>query len=141
MVYISVVGTALGPGWDAMQVRATAEDGDKNHFLIARDSTGKILRKVDSFQEVWEAITDAEDLKFYQRCFDDRNRLAAERENCDECKRLDAAFIRPRDERQKLIFGGRLTADDEKRLDGEEYTARENLKDHQATHSELKTSA
>lgn len=55
---------------------------------------------------------------------------------CPECERLERAFIRPRDERQKLLFAGKLTAEDEKRLDAEESLARERLKDHHATHQE-----
>jgi len=55
---------------------------------------------------------------------------------CPNCERLERAFVRPRDERQQLLFKGRLTADDEKRLDAEEDAARESLKEHQAIHSE-----
>jgi hypothetical protein len=54
-----------------------------------------------------------------------------------ECERGEQAFIRPRNERQKLLFADKRTTADEKRLgelEREEDLARDRLKDHQATH-------
>jgi hypothetical protein len=36
-----------------------------------------IMRKTDSDLEQWEVITDPGDLRVFQHCFDERNRLAA----------------------------------------------------------------
>jgi hypothetical protein len=48
-----------------------------NNFTIARDASGMIMRKTDSDPERWEVITDPDDLRIFQHCFDERNRLAA----------------------------------------------------------------
>jgi hypothetical protein len=60
-------------------------------------------------------------------------------EGCEECRRLERAFIHPRTERTKLLLKGQLTQDDEKRLselEREEDCARQWLEDHHTRHSE-----
>jgi hypothetical protein len=69
-------------GWDAMQVIYSQEGRILNHFLIARDTAGTIARKTDIVLERWEIITDAGDLRDFQKCFDDRDRLALEQCEC-----------------------------------------------------------
>ena len=46
-------------------------------FVIARHPDGTILRNIDL--DKWEKITDDEDLKKCQKCFDDRDKAAAEK--------------------------------------------------------------
>jgi hypothetical protein len=46
-------------------------------FVIARHPDGAILRNIDLNK--WEKITDEEDLRRCQKCFDDRNKAAAEK--------------------------------------------------------------
>lgn len=69
-------------GWDAMQVIYSQEDRILNHFLIARDAVGTIVRKTDIVLDRWEIIKDADDLRGFQKCFDDRDRLALEQCQC-----------------------------------------------------------
>ena len=96
-------------GWDAMQVIYSQEGRILNHFVIARDAAGTIVRKTDVFLERWEIITDADDLRGFQKCFDERDRLAVEQCNCGHSlsshnrdvhaantMRLDDALLPPR---------------------------------------------
>jgi hypothetical protein len=76
--YSSGTSPALGPAWDVMQVRYRSDDGDRNSFVIARDAGGKILRRTDLSLEQWEVVNNADDLREFRRCFDDRDKLAAE---------------------------------------------------------------
>jgi hypothetical protein len=69
-------------GWDAMQVVYSQEGRILNHFVIARDAVGTIVRKTDVFLERWEIITDANDLRGFQKCFNDRDHLAQEQCQC-----------------------------------------------------------
>ncbi len=77
-------GTAYGlDGWDVMQVVYQHEENGAKQilgsFAIARHPDGTILRNIDLNK--WEKITDEEDLKGYQKCFDDRDKAAAEKES------------------------------------------------------------
>jgi len=65
-------------GWDAMQVIYSQEGRILNHFLIARDAAGTIFRKTDIVLDRWEIINDADDLRNFQKCFSDRDRVALE---------------------------------------------------------------
>ena len=63
-----------------------------------------------------------------------------------EIEELNRDFIREREYQtdvtlERELFAGKLTAEDEKRLEAEESLAREHLKDHHATHQELATPA
>lgn len=62
-----------------MQVVYRREDGERNSFVIARDGGGKIMRKTDLILERWEVVSDEETLRGFQHCFDERDRLAAEK--------------------------------------------------------------
>ena len=75
-------GTHPTRGWDAMQVIYSQNSRILNHFLIARDAAGTIVRKTDIALDRWEIITDADDLRDFQKCFDDRDRLAREQCRC-----------------------------------------------------------
>ena len=75
-------GTHPTRGWDAMQVIYSQNSRILNHFLIARDAAGTIVRKTDIVLDRWEIITDADDLRDFQKCFDDRDRLAREQCRC-----------------------------------------------------------
>jgi hypothetical protein len=78
VIYRSGTNEALGAGWDAMQVLARREDGERNSFMIARDAGGKIIRKTDIMLDRCEVVTDEEDVRHFRHCFDERDRLAAE---------------------------------------------------------------
>jgi hypothetical protein len=65
-------------GWDTMQVIYAQKGRILNHFAIARDAAGTILRKVGPLLEEWEIVNDTEDLRDFKKCFDDRDKLAAE---------------------------------------------------------------
>jgi hypothetical protein len=77
-------GTHLSQSWDVIQVVYRYDDPDTgakrpaDSFTIARAADGAILRKTDIVLDRWEIITDEEDLRFYRRHFDERDRLAAE---------------------------------------------------------------
>jgi hypothetical protein len=78
--YLSGTTKALGASWDVLQVLYYHEDSgvrSANNFTIARDASGMIMRKTDSDPEQWEVITDPDDLRVFQHCFDERNKLAA----------------------------------------------------------------
>lgn len=83
VTYRSGTNEALGPGWDVMQVVYHKEDGGvmriANSFVVARDATGKIIRKTDVLLDRWEAVNEKDLLRGIQHCFDERDRLAAER--------------------------------------------------------------
>jgi hypothetical protein len=83
VTYLSGTSEALGPGWDVMQVVYKCEDHGvmriANHFVIARHPDGTVLRKTDIILDRWERITDADDFRGFQNCFDDRDKLAAEK--------------------------------------------------------------
>jgi hypothetical protein len=78
VTYRSGTNEALGAGWDAMQVLFSRSDGERNSFMIARDTGGKIIRKTDIMLDRWEIVTDEEDLQDFRHCFEERDRLAAE---------------------------------------------------------------
>jgi hypothetical protein len=80
VVYLS--GTAYGlDGWDVMHVVYQHEaNGAKQivgSVVIARHPDGTILRNIDLNK--WENITDEEGLEGYHKCFDDRDKAAAEK--------------------------------------------------------------
>jgi hypothetical protein len=75
-------GTHPTQGWDAMQVIYFQDGRILNHFLIARDAAGTIVRKTDIALERWEIITDPDNLRGFQKCFDDRDKLALEQCHC-----------------------------------------------------------
>lgn len=74
---------ALGPGWDAMQVIYSREDGGviriANSFTIARDASGAIMRKTESLPERWEVVKDPDVYRGFEACFDERDKLAAKK--------------------------------------------------------------
>ena len=82
VTYSSGTHESLGPGWDAMHVTYKGEHGDFNSFVIACDAGGNIIRKTDIILNRWEAVQDEEDLRFFRRCFDDRDKLAASSCKC-----------------------------------------------------------
>jgi hypothetical protein len=69
-------------GWDAMQVIYSQDGRILNHFVIARDPAGTIVRMTDIVLDRWEIINDADDLRGFQKCFDDRDRLTLEQCQC-----------------------------------------------------------
>jgi hypothetical protein len=79
VIYQSGTSDALGAGWDVMQVIYKGEGRITNHFLIARDARGAIMRKTDIVLEKWEVISEEELLRALQNCFNDRDKLAAEK--------------------------------------------------------------
>jgi len=70
---------ALGSGWEVMRVVVRREDGERNSFVIARDPGGKIIRKTDLILDRWEVVNDEELLRQCKHCFDEKDRLAAEK--------------------------------------------------------------
>jgi hypothetical protein len=83
VTYLSGTNDALGAGWDVMQVVYKREDRGvlriANSFVIARDMSGTIIRKTDIILDRWEVVRDEDVLRGFHKCFDDRDRLAAER--------------------------------------------------------------
>ncbi|SRR5229473_4758078 len=79
VTYYSGTDGALGAGWDVMRVVYRREDGEQNSFVIARDAGEKIIRKTDLILDRWEVVSDEEALRQCQHCFDERDRLAAEK--------------------------------------------------------------
>jgi hypothetical protein len=79
VTYYSGTDPALGAGWVVMRVVCRREDGEQNSFVIARDAGGNIIRKTDIMLERWEVVSDENDLREYQHCFDERDRLTAEK--------------------------------------------------------------
>jgi hypothetical protein len=82
VTYLSGTNEKLGPGWDVMQVVYHREEhGVKriaNSFVSARDMGGTIIRKTDIILDRWEVVRDEEFLQAFQKCFDNRDKLAAE---------------------------------------------------------------
>jgi hypothetical protein len=80
-------GTHPTQGWDVMQViYRQEENGAKrivNSIVIARDAAGTIVRKTDIVFDRWEIIKDPDDLRGFQKCFDDRDRLTIEKAEND----------------------------------------------------------
>ena len=101
VIYRTGTSDGLGTGWDVMQVLYRREDDGQmrlaNSFAIARDGSGKIIRKIDSFPEQWEVVNDEEMLRGFQHCFDERDRLAARvppfSANCPACNKSVTAFL------------------------------------------------
>ena len=85
VTYRSGTNEKLGTGWDVMHVVYHREEhGMKriaNSFVIARDLGGTIIRKTDIILDRWEVVRDEEMLQAFQRCFESRDKLAAERYN------------------------------------------------------------
>lgn len=79
VTYTSGINDALGGGWDVLHVDYRREDGERNSFVIARDAAGNIIRKTDLFLEKWVTVKDEAELRDYRGCFDERDRLAAEK--------------------------------------------------------------
>ena len=83
VTYLSGTSESLGAAWDVMQVIYKREDAGAmrtmNSFVIARDASGKILRKTDLILDHWEVTVDEETLRDFRHCFDERDRLAAEK--------------------------------------------------------------
>ena len=82
MTYLSVTNESLGAGWDLIQVVDKREDSQgvmriANSFVIARDASGKIIRKTDIILDRWEVVEDADELRRSQYCFDERDRQYA----------------------------------------------------------------
>ena len=75
-------GTHATQGWDVMQVVYQQEENGVNRivnsFVIARDAVGTIVRKTDIVLERWEIVSDEDMLRGFQKCFDDRDKLAIE---------------------------------------------------------------
>jgi hypothetical protein len=90
VAYKSGTSEALGAGWDVMHVVYSQDGRVINSFLIARDAGGNIIRKTDLVLERWEVVSDEEDLRGFRHCFEERDRLAAEKaanmEQTDTCK-------------------------------------------------------
>ncbi|HYL65206.1 MAG TPA: hypothetical protein VE077_21535 [Candidatus Methylomirabilis sp.] len=82
MTYLSGTSEALGPGWDVMQVVYRQEDGGvmriAKSFVVARDASGKIIRKTDILLDRWEVVNEGDMLRGIQHCFAERDRRAAE---------------------------------------------------------------
>jgi hypothetical protein len=57
---------------------ATGATRTIDHFLIARDADGNILRFRDALPETWEIITDESELRYFRTQFDNRDRLVIE---------------------------------------------------------------
>jgi hypothetical protein len=69
----------IEPSWDVMQVIYQSTDASskrriESSFVIARAPDGTIRRRTDIVLERWEIITDADDLRFFQCVFDDRDK-------------------------------------------------------------------
>lgn len=83
VTYKSGTSEALGSDWDVLQVVYRQEDNGQmriaNSFVIARDFSGKIMRKTDRDLDRWEVVTHEEILRGFQQCFEERDRLSAER--------------------------------------------------------------
>jgi hypothetical protein len=75
-------GTHPTQGWDVMQVIYSQGGRIVNSFVIGRDAAGTIVLKTDILLDRWEIINDADDLRGFQQCFDDRDRLALEQCKC-----------------------------------------------------------
>lgn len=90
ITYQSGTNEVLGAGWDVMHVTYRRNDGERASFVIARDGSGKIIRKTDVLLERWEVVSDEDFLGECRNCFDERDRLAAEKamnmEQTDSCK-------------------------------------------------------
>ena len=106
VIYRSGTNEALGTGWDVMHVVYRREDSGHmriaSSFLTARDAGGKIIRKTDIVLDRWEVVNDEEMLRGLQHCFDERDRLAAERAklnvppffaDCPACEKSVTAFL------------------------------------------------
>ncbi len=76
-------GTHPTKGWDTTQVIYSQQGRILNSFVIARDAAGTIVRKTDIVLDRWEIVKDPDDLRGFQKCFDDRDKLAAEA--CGQC--------------------------------------------------------
>lgn len=67
-------------GWDVMQVVHLRGEQIVSSFVIARHPDGTILRRITDgaviLKNKWEEVTAEEDLRHYQKCFDDRDRRA-----------------------------------------------------------------
>jgi hypothetical protein len=72
------------PTWDVMQVIHKSKDAhtgtgfEGGSFVISRSPDGTIRRKTDVLFEIWEIVTNEDDLRFFQSQFDTRDRLAVE---------------------------------------------------------------
>jgi hypothetical protein len=78
-IYSSGTSAALGAAWDVMHVVYRRDDGEQSSCVIARDSGGNIIRKTDVFLERWEVVSDPDDLRDFRHCFNERDRLTAEK--------------------------------------------------------------
>jgi len=80
VVYRSDTANGL-VGWDVMEVVYLQAKQVVGSFVIARHPDGTILRRFADgtiiLKNKWEEVTDEEDLRRYQKCFDDRDRAAA----------------------------------------------------------------
>jgi hypothetical protein len=75
VTYRSGISNSLGPEWDILQVAFSNEGQVMNSFLIARTDRGHIIRKTDLILDRWEVVTTEVDLRDFQHCFDERDRL------------------------------------------------------------------
>ncbi len=79
VIYQTGTSKALGIGWDVLHVVYKSDGRVTDHFLIARDARGAIMRKTDLVFERWEVVSDEETLRAFQKRFDDRDRLSTEK--------------------------------------------------------------
>jgi hypothetical protein len=79
VTYKSGTNEALGAGWDVLFADFRREDGERNSFVIARDGAGNIIRKTDILLDQWEVVKDEAELRDFRHCFEERDRLAAEK--------------------------------------------------------------
>jgi hypothetical protein len=79
LFYHSGTSVALGSGWDVMQVVFKNEGHVINHFTIARNASRTIMHKTDMAFERWEIISNKEDLRVFQKHFDNRDKLAVQK--------------------------------------------------------------
>lgn len=83
VIYRSAVAPSLGAGWDVLSVIYARKDGGQmrptNSFVIARDSSGRIIRSTDPARNRWEVVNDEGTLHEFRHCFDERDRLMREK--------------------------------------------------------------
>lgn len=124
VTYRSGTDPFLGTNWDVMHVVYKQEDHGvmriANSVVLARSSNGTIIRKTDIVLDRWEQITDEEVLRACRKCFDERDRMAAELCKCghsisahdrstrDAAGRVDAALL---PERRYDIFSDKAVGE------------------------------
>jgi hypothetical protein len=79
MTYLSGPSDNLGAGWDVMHVIRKRDGVMVETFVIGRDAGGKFMRKLDSYPEKWEVLTEERDLRICRQHFDSRDELRTEK--------------------------------------------------------------